>query len=44
MIDRYRRRPAREELYDMAADPWEKGNLAADPAHAAALADLARPA
>ena len=32
-------RPA-EELYDTTADPWQNHNLAADPAHAATLADL----
>lgn len=37
----YLRRP-REELYDLAADPGEVRNLAADPAHAATLADLRR--
>lgn len=29
-----------EELYDLAADPWEVKNLAADPAHAATLSEL----
>jgi len=38
-IDRYRNRPA-EELYDVEADPYELKNLAADPAHAAALGEL----
>ncbi|MBI5831921.1 MAG: sulfatase [Armatimonadetes bacterium] len=33
------KRPARE-LYDLLADPYEQHNLAGDPAHAAALADL----
>lgn len=32
-------RPA-EELYDLAADPWEVRNLAGDPAYAEALAEM----
>lgn len=32
-------RPA-EELYDLQNDPWEMNNLAAEPKHAKALADL----
>lgn len=39
VIRRYNTRPA-EELYDLAADPWELRNLATDPAQAATLADL----
>jgi arylsulfatase A-like enzyme len=38
-IDRYRTRPA-EELYDVESDPYELRNLAAEPAHAAALTAL----
>jgi N-sulfoglucosamine sulfohydrolase len=38
-LDAFRHRPA-EELYDLAADPDEVINLAGDPVHAAALADL----
>ena len=38
-IERYRQRPA-EELYDVANDPYELKNLAADPAHASTLAEL----
>jgi len=34
IIRRYRQRP-REELYDLAADPHERQDLAADPEHAA---------
>jgi arylsulfatase A-like enzyme len=39
VVERYRRRPA-EELYDLAADPHERRNLAADPARAEVLAGL----
>ena len=39
IVDRYHHRPA-EELYDLKADPREQHNLAADPAHAATLAQL----
>ena len=38
-LEAFRQRPA-EELYDLAKDPGEVTNLAADPAHAAVLADL----
>lgn len=38
-VARFRHRPA-DELYDMTNDPYEQNNLAPDPAHAAALADL----
>ena len=38
-LARFHRRPA-EELYDVAKDPYEQHNLAADPAHAEALATL----
>lgn len=34
------RRPPREQLYDLVFDPQEAHNLAADPAHAAVLADM----
>jgi uncharacterized sulfatase len=39
VVKRYHTRPA-EELYDLATDPWELKNLAADPAQAATLAKL----
>jgi uncharacterized sulfatase len=39
VVQRYHKRPA-EELYDLAADPWELRNLASEPAHAARLAQL----
>jgi uncharacterized sulfatase len=39
VIQRYRKRPA-EELYDVANDPYEMKNLADDPQHAKALAEL----
>lgn len=39
VVRRYRQRPA-AELYDLAADPYEQRDLAADPAHAATLDDL----
>jgi N-sulfoglucosamine sulfohydrolase len=40
-VRRYTHRPA-VELYDVTADPYEWTNLADDPAHAAARAELAR--
>jgi uncharacterized sulfatase len=39
VVRRYHKRPA-EELYDLASDPWEQRNLAADPAHVGRLAQL----
>ena len=41
LVGMYEHRPA-EELYDVQADPWELKNLADDPAHAQAKADLSR--
>jgi len=41
LVRMYEHRPA-EELYDVQADPWELTNLAGDPAHAQAKADLAK--
>ena len=38
-MKRYHTRPA-EELYDLAADPWELKNLAADAAHSGKLKAL----
>ncbi|WP_263168109.1 sulfatase [Streptomyces sp. SCSIO ZS0520] len=38
--DHLRHRPA-EELYDLRADPWERTDLAADPAHGALREELA---
>jgi uncharacterized sulfatase len=39
IVDNYYRRP-KEELYDLAADPDEKQNLAADPGYAGVLKSL----
>ena len=39
IVKRYSARPA-EELYDLATDPHEQHNLAADPKQAARLASL----
>lgn len=36
IVERYHKRPA-EELYDLASDPHEQRNLAADPKHASRL-------
>ncbi|MGQ0637671.1 MAG: sulfatase family protein [Planctomycetaceae bacterium] len=41
IVKRYHQRPA-EELYDLAGDPWEERNLAADPAYAERLASFRR--
>lgn len=41
IVDRYYRRPA-EELYDLKNDPHEQRNLAADPKHAATLAEMSK--
>jgi len=42
MADEYFSQPRpREELYDLAADPWEQENLAGDEEHEALLCDLA---
>src|SRR5262249_29722652 len=39
IVKRYRERP-KEELYDLASDPFEMKNLAADPKHAERLGDF----
>jgi arylsulfatase A-like enzyme len=39
IVARYKVRPA-EELFDLAADPYEQANLAAEPAHAERLAAM----
>lgn len=39
VVSRYHKRPA-EELYDLAADPWERRNLAAEPGQAKRLQEL----
>jgi len=41
LVEGYLHRPA-EELYDLRADPFERHNLAADPAHRTVLDDLRR--
>jgi len=39
LVKRYHQRP-REELYDIAADPWQLKNLAGDPRHADRLKQM----
>lgn len=39
IVERHRFRPA-DELYDLAADPFEQHNLAAEPEHAATLSEM----
>ena len=39
IVARYKVRPL-EELFDLAADPYEQANLAAEPAHAERLAEM----
>jgi len=38
-VNRFTTRPA-IEFYDLQSDPWELHNLAADPAHAARIANM----